>query len=62
VTPRDAIGAFATAGADSDDIVRAASDSEPDLLRHVRRNDPCPCASGRKYRKCCRGKPEAAGA
>ncbi len=22
----------------------------------VRRNDPCPCGSGRKYKKCCFGK------
>ena len=22
----------------------------------VRRNDPCPCGSGRKYKKCCEGK------
>ena len=22
----------------------------------VRRNDPCPCGSGKKYKKCCRGK------
>jgi hypothetical protein len=25
-------------------------------LRHVGRNDPCPCGSGRKYKKCCLGK------
>ena len=28
--------------------------------RHVGRNDPCPCGSGRKFKKCCLGKPEAA--
>jgi hypothetical protein len=22
-------------------------------LRHVGRNDPCPCGSGKKYKKCC---------
>jgi preprotein translocase subunit SecA len=22
---------------------------------HVGRNDPCPCGSGRKYKKCCGG-------
>ena len=21
--------------------------------RHVGRNDPCPCESGRKYKRCC---------
>ena len=37
-----------------------ASDNELDLtqpyinpLRHVGRNDPCPCGSGKKYKKCC---------
>ncbi|MDD5206041.1 MAG: SEC-C metal-binding domain-containing protein, partial [Desulfobacterales bacterium] len=24
--------------------------------RKVGRNDPCPCGSGRKYKKCCMGK------
>jgi methionyl aminopeptidase len=24
----------------------------------VKRNDPCPCGSGKKYKKCCLGKPE----
>ena len=23
----------------------------------VGRNDPCPCGSGKKYKKCCLGKP-----
>ena len=26
------------------------------------RNDPCPCGSGRKFKKCCEGKPEFGGA
>ncbi len=29
----------------------------PDLFRSVRRNDPCPCGSGKKYKKC-HGKPQ----
>jgi hypothetical protein len=28
----------------------------------VGRNDPCPCGSGKKYKKCCEGKPVPAGA
>ncbi len=24
--------------------------------RHVARNDPCPCRSGKKYKRCCLGK------
>ena len=26
---------------------------DDDLWKSVRRNDPCPCGSGRKYKKCC---------
>lgn len=29
-------------------------------LRHTGRNDPCPCGSGRKYKKCCLANDEAA--
>ena len=25
----------------------------PAPLRHIGRNDPCPCGSGKKYKKCC---------
>lgn len=28
----------------------------PDPYRNVGRNDPCPCGSGKKYKKCCQGK------
>ena len=24
-----------------------------DMGKHVGRNDPCPCGSGKKYKKCC---------
>lgn len=32
-----------------------ASPEEPVInpLRHVGRNDPCPCGSGKKFKKCC---------
>ena len=33
-----------------------SSDRNP--WRHVGRNDPCPCGSGKKFKKCCLGKPE----
>ncbi|MFK7900853.1 MAG: YchJ family protein [Cyclobacteriaceae bacterium] len=26
---------------------------EVDLMKKVSRNDPCPCGSGKKYKKCC---------
>ncbi len=25
-------------------------------MMNVGRNDPCPCGSGKKYKKCCLGK------
>ncbi|MYC08246.1 MAG: hypothetical protein F4X57_13930 [Chloroflexi bacterium] len=28
------------------------------VFRNVRRNDPCPCDSGRKYKRCCLGNEE----
>ncbi len=27
--------------------------STPQVLKNVGRNDPCPCGSGKKYKKCC---------
>ncbi|UXP30890.1 YchJ family protein [Reichenbachiella agarivorans] len=26
---------------------------EIDLMKKISRNDPCPCGSGKKYKKCC---------
>ncbi|WP_420579944.1 YchJ family protein [Reichenbachiella sp.] len=26
---------------------------EVDIMQKVHRNDPCPCGSGKKYKKCC---------
>ena len=31
---------------------------DPALFAHVGRNDPCPCGSGKKYKKCCYLKPD----
>jgi preprotein translocase subunit SecA len=25
----------------------------PSMLKKIGRNDPCPCGSGKKYKKCC---------
>jgi hypothetical protein len=41
------------------------SDAEPEVpihnpLRDLGRNDPCPCGSGKKYKKCCLGQAETA--
>ena len=31
----------------------ASEDASAPLSRGVRRNEPCPCGSGRKYKRCC---------
>ncbi len=31
------------------------------LFKNVGRNDPCPCGSGKKYKKCCLGKYDKSG-
>jgi hypothetical protein len=31
-------------------------DSGHEIMRTVKRNDPCPCGSGKKYKKCCLNK------
>jgi uncharacterized protein len=33
-----------------------AQDEAPEISAKTGRNDPCPCGSGRKYKKCCLGK------
>jgi uncharacterized protein len=41
------------------EIVRAADAKT--FVRQAGRNDPCPCGSGKKYKRCCLGKQLAAG-
>ena len=39
---------------DISDVQRALSPPEPaQTVLKVGRNDPCPCGSGRKFKKCC---------
>ena len=36
------------------DVIVTAGKSEPIRIEHkIGRNDPCPCGSGKKYKKCC---------
>jgi hypothetical protein len=35
------------------ETARAANSPEPTRLRRLGRNDPCHCASGKKYKRCC---------
>jgi preprotein translocase subunit SecA len=30
-----------------------ALQQDPAAFRNVGRNDPCPCGSGKKYKRCC---------
>jgi len=39
--------------ADLDEEAPAAWEPEVNPYRHVGRNDPCPCGSGKKFKKCC---------
>ena len=38
-------------------LADAIQSERPNIRRHkkVRRNDPCPCGSGKKFKKCCQG-------
>jgi len=38
---------------DISDLQRALNPTGPVKSEKVNRNDPCPCGSGRKYKKCC---------
>jgi len=40
------------------EIVRAADAKSS--VRQAGRNDPCPCGSGKKYKRCCGGARPAA--
>ncbi len=44
-------------GRDEEDVFEDLSRPQPVVnpYRHVGRNDPCPCGSGKKFKKCCGG-------
>jgi preprotein translocase subunit SecA len=44
---------------DEDDFPEEMAEPYVRAAPKVGRNDPCPCGSGRKYKKCCLGKDEA---
>jgi len=50
-------GAFKQGLADPDRPLLSAPRHEPDRrpAAKIGRNDPCPCGSGRKYKRCCLG-------
>jgi uncharacterized protein YchJ len=62
--PPSPFGAFGGSGGGSasavEDAPRPARTGGDDVIKQVKReepkvgrNDPCPCGSGKKYKKCC---------
>lgn len=52
------LGPFGTAVDELEEMLSLLEEGEAiapvqNPLRHVGRNDPCPCGSGRKFKKCC---------
>ena len=43
---------------DISDLEKALNPPEPFRAEHIGRNDPCPCGSGRKYKRCCGARAE----
>ncbi len=35
------------------DLEKMLNPSQPSVSRKVGRNEPCPCGSGKKFKKCC---------
>ncbi len=38
-----------------DENGEAFPEPQENPCRHIGRNDPCPCGSGKKFKKCCLG-------
>ena len=50
------LAAFRLAGEPLDRLMRVLQAEDIHASHHMGRNDPCPCGSGKKYKKCCSGK------
>ncbi|WP_443083647.1 SEC-C metal-binding domain-containing protein [Vibrio sp. HA2012] len=37
----------------ADEVMQGAKSQSVNPYKHVGRNDPCPCKSGKKYKQCC---------
>ena len=48
----DAIAEYAHLGRSIHSVLMAA-DTEPRRSAKIGRNEPCPCGSGKKFKKCC---------
>lgn len=58
----DAVAELEEALAGDEDETGEPEEPVVNPLRHVGRNDPCPCGSRRKFKQCCLGKDAAAAA
>jgi SWIM/SEC-C metal-binding protein len=38
---------------DLSDLEKALNPPQPLIAEKIGRNDPCPCGSGKKFKKCC---------
>lgn len=54
------IASFRRSGEPLERLMRLIRSEDTAVVRRADRNDPCPCGSGKKYKRCCLGKPEAA--
>jgi preprotein translocase subunit SecA len=54
----DGFGFFETGVIKKTTVTEFPNASQPELTSKAKvgRNDPCPCGSGKKYKKCCIGK------
>lgn len=53
------IASFRQSGEPLERLMRLIRSEDAAVVRRAGRNDPCPCGSGKKYKRCCLGKPEA---
>jgi len=40
-------------GSENAPIIKAVEFTKKQSTKKIGRNDPCPCGSGKKYKKCC---------
>lgn len=50
------MAALTRAGGKPERLMDVVQSGDAAASRHAGRNDPCPCGSGKKYKKCCLGK------
>jgi len=50
------LASFRRSGRPAEEFMREVRSEDAQVSREAGRNDPCPCGSGKKYKKCCLGK------